>query len=82
MKVKKLLAFIVALSPLVASAAIPKVVAHRGYWNVPGASQNSIAALQKADSIHADAVELDVWISSDDVLFVNHDPSYLSLIHI
>lgn len=80
MKVKKLLAFIVALSPLVASAAIPKVVAHRGYWNVPGASQNSIAALQKADSIHADAVELDVWISSDDVLFVNHDPSYQGLV--
>lgn len=53
----------------------PKVVAHRGYWNAPGSAQNSIRALIKADSIGADMAELDVWLTSDDVLVVNHDPT-------
>lgn len=58
---------------LTASAARPKVVAHRGYWNTPGSAQNSIRGLVKADSIKADAVEFDVWLASDDVLMVDHD---------
>ncbi len=58
---------------LAAVAANPKVVAHRGYWNTPGSAQNSIRGLIKADSIGADAVELDVWLASDDVLMVDHD---------
>lgn len=61
---------------LTASAARPQIVAHRGYWNAPGSAQNSIRGLIKADSIGADAVELDVWISADGVLYVNHDPDY------
>lgn len=61
---------------IAASAARPQVVAHRGYWNAPGSAQNSIRALIKADSIGVDAVELDVWISADSVLYVNHDPEF------
>lgn len=56
------------------SAAKPKVVAHRGHWTAPGAAQNSIAALQKADSIGCYASEFDVWMTADSVLVVNHDP--------
>ncbi len=57
-----------------ALAGVPKVVAHRGYHRAPGSAQNSIRALVKADSIKADACEFDVWISADDVLYVNHNP--------
>ena len=57
-------------------AGRPQVVAHRGHWQPEGSAQNSIRALIKADSIGADAVELDVWISADDVLYVNHDPDF------
>ncbi len=61
---------------LTAAAGRPQIVAHRGYWNAPGSAQNSIRALIKADSIGVDAVELDVWISADSVLYVNHDPDF------
>lgn len=55
------------------SAAPTKIVAHRGYWKTPGSAQNSIASLVKADSIGADASEFDVYMTSDDVLVLNHD---------
>lgn len=59
---------------LVALASGPtKIVAHRGYWVAPGSAQNSIRSLVKADSIGADATEFDVYMTSDDVLVLNHD---------
>lgn len=51
----------------------PKVVAHRGYWDVDGSAQNSIAALLNADAIAVWGCEVDVWETSDNVLVVNHD---------
>ena len=71
----------------VAMVAVPavaqvKVVAHRGYWKVGGAtgprdalvsSQNSLRSLVKADSIHCWGSEFDVWTSADGDVFVNHD---------
>lgn len=53
--------------------AQPKVVAHRGYWDIEGSAQNSIRALIKADSIRCDACEFDVWLTADNKLVVNHD---------
>ena len=76
MNLKSVVFALFAVSALSASAARPQIVAHRGYWNAPGSSQNSIRGLIKADSIGADAVELDVWLSADDVLYVNHDPDF------
>lgn len=64
-----------ALSSLAALAAPPKVVAHRGYWQADGASQNSIRALVKADSVDCYAAELDVWLTADGTMIVNHDPT-------
>ncbi len=58
----------------------PKVVAHRGYWDAEGSAQNSIRALVKADSIGCDAVELDVWLTADSQLVVNHDPSIQGIV--
>ncbi len=54
-------------------AARPKIVAHRGYWKAAGSAHNSIRSLVKADSIGADMVEFDVWMTSDDVLVLHHD---------
>ncbi len=54
----------------------PLVVAHRGYWDAPGAAQNSRRSLAKADSVGAYASEFDVWRSSDGVLFCNHDKKF------
>jgi glycerophosphoryl diester phosphodiesterase len=56
-----------------ATMAQTRVVAHRGYWDAPGASQNSIRSLIKADSIGCWGSEFDVWMSVDGSLFVNHD---------
>ena len=57
----------------IASAEVPKVVAHRGFWRAEGSAQNSIRSLIKADSIGCYASELDVWMTADSVLIVNHD---------
>ena len=65
------LALASALIP--AEAGVPEVVAHRGYHRAPGSAENSIRALVKADSIGAEKCEFDVWISADDVLYVNHN---------
>jgi glycerophosphoryl diester phosphodiesterase len=61
-------------------AGKPLVVAHRGYWDTPGAAQNTLAALCKADSIHADATEFDVWLTTDSALVINHDKEYNGLV--
>lgn len=47
------------------------VVAHRGAWH--GAPENSLAAIERAISVGADIVELDVRKSADGVLFLMHD---------
>lgn len=53
-----------------------QVIAHRGFWNVPGSAQNSLAALTKADSIHCYGSEFDVWLTADNRLVVNHDETF------
>lgn len=52
-----------------------QIIAHRGFWKMSGSAQNSIAALQKADSIGVYGSEVDVWLSRDGVPVVNHDDS-------
>lgn len=57
-------------------SAQTQVIAHRGFWKAKNASQNSIRALIQADSIGCYGSELDVWITKDNGLIVNHDPYY------
>ena len=59
-----------------AVAAQPKVIAHRGYWTAPESAQNSIASFTKADAIGVFGSEIDVWLTADDKLIVNHDRIY------
>lgn len=68
------LAFFLALATAASMfAAVPRVVAHRGYHRAEGSAQNSIRALVKADSIGAYGSEFDVWLSADNKLYVNHN---------
>lgn len=71
----------IIIGALCALLAIPvfsqvKVVAHRGYWTTPGSAQNSLAAFHKADSIGAYGSEIDVWMTADGRLVVNHDKTF------
>ena len=59
-----------------AALAQPKVIAHRGYWTAPGSAQNSLTSFSKADPIGAYGSEIDVWLTADDRLIVNHDRVY------
>lgn len=59
-----------------AAFAQPKVTAHRGYWTAPNSAQNSLASFSKADSVGAFGSEMDVWLTADDKLIVNHDRIY------
>lgn len=52
-----------------------KVVAHRGAWKNQDASQNSIKALKKAIEIGCESAEFDVWMSSDNIPILAHDPT-------
>lgn len=52
-----------------------QVIAHRGHWTPSGSAQNSIAALQKAQEIGVYGSEFDVWITTDGVVVLCHDPS-------
>lgn len=59
-----------------AVAAQPKVIAHRGYWTAPGSAENSLASFTKADAVGCYGSEIDVWLTADDHLIVNHDRVY------
>lgn len=54
----------------------PKVIAHRGYWTAPGSAQNSLSSFAKADSVGVYGSEIDVWLTADNRLIVNHDRIY------
>ena len=61
------------MASVAALTAQPKVVAHRGYWNIEGSAQNSLASFTNADAIKAFGSEIDVWFTGDGHLVVNHD---------
>ncbi|MBD5303448.1 MAG: glycerophosphodiester phosphodiesterase [Bacteroides sp.] len=65
--------------PVCSSFGATKVVAHRGFWNTENSAQNSLASFHKADSIGCYGSEIDVWLTTDDHLVVNHDKVYQGL---
>lgn len=68
-------ALICAFTILSAQAQV-KVICHRGFWQTEGSAQNSIASITKADSIGAFGSELDVWMTADGRLVVDHDKTF------
>lgn len=76
MTMRKMLLVCALLCSTHAVVAQTQVIAHRGFWQTEGAAQNSITALQKADSIGCYGSEFDVWLAADGQLVVNHDATY------
>lgn len=73
---KLILAAAMLLTGSAVVAAQPKVISHRGYWTAPNSAQNSLASFTKADSVGVFGSEIDVWLTADDKLIVNHDRVY------
>lgn len=73
---KLILAAAMLLTGSAAVAAQPKVISHRSYWTAPNSAQNSLASFTKADSVGVFGSEIDVWLTADDKLIVNHDRVY------
>ncbi|MDR0995806.1 MAG: hypothetical protein LBL81_05900 [Tannerella sp.] len=67
------ISFLLLLSFSVKVYSQTEIVAHRGYWNCPGSAPNSLASLEKADSLGCFASEFDVNISRDSTVFVYHN---------
>lgn len=63
----------------VAAEAKTQVIAHRGYWNIEGSAQNSLAALKAAQEIGAYGSEFDVQMTADDELIVVHGHGYATI---
>ncbi len=72
MKLKHIITLVLAAAALVAQAQ-PKVIAHRGFWKTDGSAQNTLTSFAKADSIGCYGSEIDVWLTTDGHLLVNHD---------
>lgn len=73
MKIKCLTIFLGLFVATLGAFAQPKVVAHRGYWKCEGSAQNSIRSLIEADRIKTYGAELDVYLTADNVVVLNHD---------
>jgi glycerophosphoryl diester phosphodiesterase len=84
-KMKKLVFIILFSMTITASFAQKfkwnnnKVIAHRGAWKANALPQNSIASLKEAVRIGCYGSEFDVWLTSDNVMVVNHDPTFYGL---
>lgn len=53
-----------------------QVIAHRGYWDIQGGAQNSIASLRAAQQAGVYGSEFDVHFTADDRLIVIHDRNH------
>ncbi len=76
MKIKSIIFLGALLSVAVNMTAQTQVIAHRGFWKTEGSAMNSLTSLIKADSIGCYGSEFDVWLTKDDQLIVNHDPTF------
>ncbi|MDR2809632.1 MAG: glycerophosphodiester phosphodiesterase [Tannerellaceae bacterium] len=57
-----------------------QIITHRGYWDKLGSAQNSLSSLENAIRMDAYGSELDVWITTDGVLVLNHDETYQGVV--
>lgn len=71
-----LMTFFIQTSLAQSSFIQNKVIAHRGAWKAKELPQNSIASLREAVRLGCEGSEFDVWMTSDEVLVVNHDHDF------
>ena len=73
MKLIKIVMTFMLCAVTLVGVAQTKVIAHRGYWKCEGSAQNSIASLKKAAEAKVYGSELDVQMTKDGEIVVNHD---------
>lgn len=73
MKLTKIVMTFMLCAVTLSGVARTKVIAHRGYWKCEGSAQNSIASLAKAAEAKVYGSELDVQMTKDGEIVVNHD---------
>lgn len=61
-------------SPLAAQHC--QTIAHRGGWRSEGSAQNSRTSLQRAMDLNIFGSEIDIWLTRDDHIMVNHDDKF------
>lgn len=66
-------ALLLMVSQGIQAQHVTRAVAHRGYWTCEGSAQNSLTSLQKAYEAGCWGSELDIWLTADGELVVNHD---------
>ncbi|MDR0833327.1 MAG: hypothetical protein LBN93_03970 [Candidatus Symbiothrix sp.] len=82
MKKQKIFCSVVLLITCAISSCVcstsnrPKIIAHRGFWNRLGSAQNSISSLKNAIDVGVYGSELDVHLTKDGCLVINHDDYY------
>jgi len=72
-KIRLILLIAAFTSPAIIAQDIPKVIAHRGYWQTYGSAQNSIRSFERAAEIGVYGSEFDVHMTADSVLVLFHD---------
>ena len=68
-----MVALLLTVSQGIQAQHVTRAVAHRGYWTCEGSAQNSLTSLQKAYEAGCWGSELDIWLTADGQLVVNHD---------
>lgn len=76
MNMRRIITLVAAMAVCVAMYAEVGIVAHRGHWQSPGSAQNSLRSFVKADSVGVYGSEMDVWMTADGKLVVNHDRKF------
>ena len=79
MKLRHLILLIgacMALAPCMAQTTRCQTIAHRGEWRSEGSAQNSRTSLQRALDLNIFGSEIDIWLTTDGHVMVNHDAKY------
>ncbi|MDR1369279.1 MAG: glycerophosphodiester phosphodiesterase [Dysgonamonadaceae bacterium] len=77
MKTKQALSTLfLSLCSVISLQAQTQIIAHRGYWDKFGSAQNSLSSLDNAVTFGAYGSELDVHMTKDGVMVLNHDDAY------
>jgi glycerophosphoryl diester phosphodiesterase len=58
------------------SKPAPLTIAHRGEWKSQGSAENSRTSLERALEMGIWGTEIDVWLTRDNHVMINHDATY------
>jgi len=68
-----------AMLNVIAQSTRAQTIAHRGDWMPEGSAQNSRTSLRRALDLGIFGSEIDIWLTRDGHIMVNHDPTYESI---